>query len=171
MCPGLGGRHADRRFVATDLLLHVSEEARRQKPADKRLFGHQSLGTRYSGGDASDSGRHARDLRRVLTVTPSRAAGGRSETVDLRPRSDRRRDRPGQVRRTRTSTGNTSGYPFQYGVRPNSSDADFPALRRFRRPVDQTVRNCRRSRDDWSLSVLTRPALRSRPDRSLTARW
>ena len=37
-----------------DLLPHVSEEARRQKPADKRLFGQQSLGIWRSGGDASD---------------------------------------------------------------------------------------------------------------------
>jgi hypothetical protein len=95
MCPGLGGRHADRRFLATDLLLDVSEEARRQKPADKRLFGHQSLGTRHSGGDASDSGRHARDLRRVLPGHHRAHAGGRSETVDLRPRSDRLRHGPG----------------------------------------------------------------------------
>src|SRR5215831_10278559 len=87
--------------VRTDLLLYVSEEARCRKGADERLFGHHSRGTRRSGGDASDSRRLPRYLRRVLTLHHLAHAGGRSETIDLRACSDRLRHCPGQVRRPR----------------------------------------------------------------------
>jgi hypothetical protein len=43
----------------------------------------------------------ARDLRRVLALHYRAHAGGRAETVDLRPCSDRIRHRPGQVGRIR----------------------------------------------------------------------
>jgi hypothetical protein len=62
---------------ASDLLLHVSEEAWRRQRADERLFGHRSGGARRSGGGALDSRQLARDLRRVLTLQHRAHAGGR----------------------------------------------------------------------------------------------
>jgi hypothetical protein len=83
---------------ASDLLLHVSEEARRWQRADERLFGHRSSGTRPSGGDR---GALACDLRRVLTLHYCAHVGSRGEAVDLHLCSDRLHYRPGQVGRIR----------------------------------------------------------------------
>src|ERR1700722_13856080 len=71
---------------ASDLLLHVSEEAWRRQRADERLFGPRRGGTRRSGGDASDRGHLACDLRRVLTLHYCAHVGSRGEAVDLHPR-------------------------------------------------------------------------------------
>src|SRR5216683_875467 len=56
----LSSRRRQRAAPASDLLLHVSEEARRRQRADERLFGHRS-------GDASDRGRLACDVQSVAT--------------------------------------------------------------------------------------------------------
>src|SRR6266436_9439405 len=73
-----------RYFFFADLLLHARKEARRREHADERLFGCLCRDTRRSGG-ALDSRQLARDLRRVLTLHRRAHAGGRGETVDLRP--------------------------------------------------------------------------------------
>src|SRR5258708_10319794 len=83
--PELSSRRRQRAAPARDLLLHVSEEARRRQRADQRLFGHPSGGTRRSGGDASDRGHLACDLRRVLTLHYCAHVGSGGAAVDLPP--------------------------------------------------------------------------------------
>jgi hypothetical protein len=51
--------------AVTDLLLHLSKEARRRDRADERLFGRLGRDTWHCRGNAFDSRQLARDLHRV----------------------------------------------------------------------------------------------------------
>ena len=89
--------------ISDGLLFRFSKEARRRERADESLFGRFCRNTWRSRSGALDSRQLARHLRRVLTLHYRAHAGGRLGVFG-------------------TSTGNTIGYPFNVGVRPNSSD-------------------------------------------------
>jgi hypothetical protein len=80
------------------------------------------LDNAHPGGCALDCRQLPRDLRGIFTIDHRAHAGGRSETVDLCHRIDP--SSPSRSGVFGTSNGNTIGYPFNVGVRPNSSDAN-----------------------------------------------
>ena len=106
----------------TELLLRFSKEARHPERADESLFGRFCRNTWRSGSGALDSRQLARHLRRVLTLHHRAHAGGRGEAVNLRPAVTGFVTIQVRLGVFGTSTGNTIGYPFDVGVRPNSSD-------------------------------------------------
>src|SRR6202040_990448 len=123
----------------TDLLLRFSKEARRRERADESLFGRFCRNTWRSGSGALDSRQLARDLRRVLTLHHRAHAGGRGETVDLRPRSDRLRHHPGQVGGIRDVDRQYHRVSIQCRGSAELLGRELPARWRFRRPFNQSV--------------------------------
>jgi hypothetical protein len=105
-----------------NVLLHLGKEARRLDHADERLLGFRRRGTRRSGSGAFDRRRLERDLRGVLALHHRAYAGGGGETLDLLPPTTGFVTVHVRLGVFGTSIGNTSGYPFHAGVRPEFSD-------------------------------------------------